>query len=78
MEALKRYYNEYLMGYAQDSNFEGYDVDEQMTKDSVERILEAGFMTENDAEFVRSLLPDIENERIRTDLEEYLEGLIIL
>ena len=78
MEALEKYYSEYLMGYAQDSNFEGYDIDEQITKDRIERILEAGFMTEDDLEFVKSILPDIENELIRTDVAEYLERLVRL
>ena len=78
MEALEKYYSEYLMGYAQDSNFEGYDIDKQITKDRIERILEAGFMTEDDLEFVKSILPDIENELIRTDVAEYLERLVRL
>ena len=78
MEALEKYYSEYLLGYAQDSNYGNYDVDEQLTKDRIESILEAGFMTEDDVEFVHSLLPDIENNRIRADIEEYLERLMIL
>lgn len=78
MEALEKYYSEYLFGYAQDSNYGNYDVDEQLTKDRIESILEAGFMTEDDVEFVRSLLPDIENNRIRADIEDYLERLMIL
>ena len=78
MEALEKYYSEYLLGYAQDSNYGNYDVDEQLTKDRIESILEAGFMTEDDVEFVRSLLPDIENNRIRADIEDYLERLMIL
>lgn len=78
MEALEKFYSEYLMGYAQDSNFEGYNVDEQMTKDRIENILAAGYMTFEDAAFVRSLLPDIESEKIKADIEDFLESLVIL
>ena len=65
MEALERYYQEYLLGYSQDANWENYDMDMQMTKES-------------EIDFVKSLLPEIENDRIREDLEEYLESLMIL
>lgn len=78
MEALERYYNEYLLGYSQDANWENYDMDMQSTKDQVERILEVGYVDESEIDFVKSLLPEIENDRIREDLEEYLESLIIL
>lgn len=78
MEALGRYYQEYLMGYAQDSNFEGYDMDEQLTKDRIEKILEVGYMEDYDVEFIKSILPDIEDEIIRADIEEYIERLMIL
>ena len=44
MEALEKYYREYLLGYASDANWEIYDVDMQMTKDHVERILEIGYI----------------------------------
>lgn len=78
MEALERYYREYLMGYSDDSNCEGYDIDMQLTKDHVEQILAAGYIDDTEIEFVKSLLSDIENDRIRNDLEEYLESLIVL
>ena len=78
MEALEKYYQEYLMGYAQDSNFADYDVDAQLTKDRIEQILEVGYMDEDDVEFIKSILPDIENERIRDDIEEYIERLMII
>lgn len=78
MEALERYYREYLMDYAQDSNWEGYDMDAQLTRDHIEEILEKGYMDPDDAAFVRSILPDVENDRIRADIEEYLESLIVL
>ena len=78
MEALERYYHEYLMGYAHDSNFEGYDLGGQLTKDRIEKILEVGYMEDDDVEFIKSILPDIENEEIRTDIEEYIEMLMIL
>ena len=78
MEALERYYNEYLLGYSQDANWANYDVDMQFTKDKVERILEVGYVEESEIDFVKSLLPEIENDRIRKDLEEYIESIIIL
>ena len=78
MEALERYYSEYLMGYSDYSNCEGYDMDMQLTKDHVEQILEAGYIDDTEIDFVKSLLPDIENDRIRNDLEEYLESLVVL
>lgn len=78
MEALERYYNEYLLGYSQDANWECYDIDMQFTKDHVEQILEVGCIDESEIDFVKSLLPEIENDRIREDLEEYLESLMIL
>ena len=78
MEALEKYYQEYLMGYAQDSNFADYDVDAQLTKDRIEQILEVGYMEDDDVEFIKSILPYIENERIRADIEEYIERLMII
>ena len=66
MEALEKYYREYLLGYASDANWEIYDVDMQMTKDHVERILEIGYIEDSEIDFVKSLLPDIESQRIRT------------
>lgn len=78
MEALERYYNEYLLGYSQDANWGNYDVDMQMTKDKVERILEVGYIDESEIDFIKSILPEIENDRIREDLEEYLESIVIL
>lgn len=78
MEALERYYQEYLLGYSQDANWENYDVDMQFTKDQVERILEVGYVEESEIDFVKSLLPEIENDRIRKDLEEYIESIIAL
>lgn len=78
MEALERYYNEYLLGYSQDANWGNYDVDMQMTKDKVERILEVGYIDESEIDFIKSILPEIENDRIREDLEEYIESSIVL
>lgn len=78
MEALERYYQEYLLDYSQDANWANYDVDMQFTKDKVERILEVGYVEESEIDFVKSLLPEIENDRIRKDLEEYIESIIIL
>lgn len=78
MEALERYYNEYLLGYSQDANWECYDIDMQMTKDKVERIMEVGYIDESEIDFIKSILPEIENDRIRKDLEEYIESIIVL
>lgn len=78
MDALEEYYQNYLMNYSDWSNCEGYDMDEQFTKDRVEKILEAGYMTDEDVEFVRSLLPDVENERIREEIVDYIERVTAL
>ena len=78
MEALERYYQEYLLDYSQDANWECYDIDMQMTKDKVERILEVGYIDESEIDFIKSLLPEIENDRIRKDLEEYIESIIVV
>lgn len=76
MEALEEYYNEYLLSYYRDSNFESYDVDEQMTKDRIESILETGFLTRDDIDFVYSMLPDIQDDILRFHIEDYVEGLM--
>lgn len=76
MEALEEYYNEYLLSYYRDSNFESYDVDEQMTKDRIEAILEVGFLTRDDIDFVYSILPDIQDDILRFHIEDYVEGLM--
>lgn len=78
MEALERYYQEYLLDYSQDANWGNYDVDMQFTKNKVERILEVGYIDESEIDFIKSLLPEIENDRIRKDLEEYIESIAIL
>lgn len=78
MEALERYYNEYLLDYSQDANWANYDVDMQFTRDKVERILEVGYVEESEIDFVKSLLPEIKNDRIRKNLEEYIESIAIL
>lgn len=76
MEALEEYYNEYLLSYYKDSNFANYDVDEQMTKDRIEAILESGFLTKDDIDFIYSILPDVENDILRFRIEDYVEGLM--
>ena len=73
MDALEKYYQEYLLGYSQDSNWSNYDIDMQLTKDHIEDILEVGYMSDDDVEFIYSLLPDIENEGIREELKYFLE-----
>jgi hypothetical protein len=75
MDALERYYQEYLLGYSQDANFGTYDVDMQMTKDRIENILQRGYIENDEIEYIRSLLSDIENDNIRTALEYYIETL---
>ena len=74
MEALEKYYKEYLWGYPNYVNWSSYDVDMQLTKDRIERILKVGYLSEDDIEFIYSLLPDIENEYIKEDLRCFLEG----
>ena len=55
MEALEKYYREYLLGYASDANWEIYDVDMQMTKDHVERILEIGYIEDSSGVIIQPL-----------------------
>lgn len=78
MDALEEYYSMYLMSYNEASNCESFDLEEQATKDRVEQILLAGYMNAEDVVFVKGLLPDIENLRIREELAEYLETLVII
>lgn len=78
MDALERYYQEYLMSYDQDSNYARYDMDAQMTKDRIEKILEKGYMNDEDVDFVMSILPDIECPHLKAEIEEYIERLVIL
>lgn len=75
MDALERYYNEYLLDYAQDSNFASYDADAQMTRNRIENILEAGYISEEDIDFLKVILPDIENNSIREDLKDYIDSI---
>lgn len=78
MDALERYYNEYLLGYNAGSNISWYDADYQLTMDRIELILDKGYMDWDDAEFVRSILPEIENEQIREDVAKYLEEVTVI
>ena len=78
MDALERYYNEYLLGYNAGSNISWYDADYQLTMDRIELILDKGYMDGDDAEFVRSILPEIENEQIREDVAKYLEEMTVI
>jgi hypothetical protein len=78
MDALERYYNEYLLGYNAGSNISWYDADYQLTMDRIELILDKGYMDGDDAEFVRSILPEIENEQIREDVAKYLEEVTVI
>lgn len=75
MDALERYYNEYLLDYAQDRNFASYDADAQMTRNRIENILEAGYISEEDIDFLKVILPDIENNSIREDLKDYIDSI---
>ena len=72
MDALERYYNEYLLDY---SNFASYDADAQMTRNRIENILEAGYISEEDIDFLKVILPDIENNSIREDLKDYIDSI---
>ena len=67
MDILERYYNE-LSNYNLDSNFECYDLDVQF-------ILMAGYINKENEAFLFSLLPDIKDDKLRIELEEYLSGL---
>ncbi len=54
---------------------ESYDIEMQSTKDRIESILLKGYIDEADVKFIRSIIPEIENDRIRNDLEEYLDKM---
>lgn len=71
--ALEKYYKEYLWGYTSDANTDTYDMDMQLTKDRIEQILKNRYILEEDIEFLKSLIPDIENNQIKSIFEEYLQ-----
>jgi hypothetical protein len=73
MDALERFYRRYLLDYADCGNFAEYDLDIQLTRDKVEKILQAGYLKDEDIEFLDLIIPDIENQRIRLDLEDFLQ-----
>lgn len=77
MNALERYYQEYLFGYPQDTNWENYDIDMQLNKNRIECILASKYIKDEDVKFIKSLLPEIESEKIRNDLEEFIESIVI-
>lgn len=74
MYALERYYQE-LYDYSQYSNCEGYDLDVQLTRNRLEKIITVGYMTKDDVNFVKSLLPDIESDTMRADIQDYIESI---
>jgi len=43
--------------------------------DRIEQILDKEYVDSDDVEFIRSILPEIENEGIRSEIEKYLEGI---
>ncbi len=75
MEALERYYMNYLSSYNSASNYSDYNVEYQLMVDRIEQILDKEYVDSDDVEFIRSILPEIENEGIRNEIEEYLEGI---
>lgn len=75
MEALERYYMNYLSSYNSASNYSDYNVDYQLMVDRIEQILDKEYVDSDDVEFIRSILPKIENEGIRSEIEKYLEGI---
>ena len=75
MEALERLYSEYLIDCFDYSNYSDFDMDMQLTRDKVEKILERGYVKSEDISFLRSILNDIENIVIRTELEDFLNNL---
>ena len=64
MEALERYYMNYLSSYNSASNYSDYNVDYQLMVDRIEQILDKEYVDSDDVEFIRSILPEIENEGI--------------
>lgn len=75
MEALERYYMNYLSSYNSASNYSDYNVEYQLMVDRIEQILDKEDVDSDDVEFIRSILPEIENEGIRSEIEKYLEGI---
>lgn len=75
MEALERYYMNYLSSYNSASNYSDYNVEYQLMVDRIEQILDKEYVDSDDVEFIRSILPEIENEGIRSEIEKYLEGI---
>lgn len=71
MDALKKYYMDVLCNLY--LCWDDDSVDLQYTKERVEKILETGSLSNDDIEFLRSLLPEVESRYIREDLEEWLE-----
>lgn len=71
MEALERYYMNYLSSYNSASNYSDY----KLMVDRIEQILDKEYVDSDDVEFIRSILPEIENEGIRSEIEKYLEGI---
>ena len=73
MEVLEKYYQEYLWRYPNDVNWIDYNIEMQLIKDKIERILKVGYLSEDDIEFIYSLLPDIEDECIKEDLRCFFQ-----
>lgn len=46
-----------------------------MTRNRIENILEAGYISEEDIDFLKVILPDIENNSIREDLKDYIDSI---
>ena len=45
------------------------------TRNRIENILEAGYISEEDIDFLKVILPDIENNSIREDLKDYIDSI---
>ena len=72
MDALEKYYREWLSS----RTYEDDDaVDEQLTRDRIEKILKQGYLSDDDIAFVQALLPDIKDDTIRGDIEAHLERI---
>lgn len=73
MDDIERLYSEYLMNYSCDSNFGSYDLEEQIIRDHIEKIIERRTVTKEDISLIRSILEDIDNPVLVASIEDYLE-----
>ena len=70
LDALEKYYREWIFPM-----YDINDVDELLTRERIEKILMQGYLSDDDIAFVQALLPEIEDDTIRGDIEAHLERI---